>query len=69
MVENLTPNENGKLFIRDVISRLLCLLNIHKPISKRFDSEYWYTNKSCERCGCDVGLPKWKLNAIPKNGL
>ena len=60
---------NGKLPIFGVISRLLCLLNIHKPINKRFDAEYWYTNKTCERCGCDVGFPKWKRNAIPKNVL
>jgi hypothetical protein len=61
--------KNGKLPILGVISRLFCLVNIHKPIDKKFDSEYWYTNKSCERCGCDVGFPKWKINAIPKNGL
>lgn len=59
--------QNDKLPIFGVISRLLCL--IHKPINKRFDSEYWYTNKSCGRCGCDIGFPKWKINAIPKNGL
>lgn len=61
--------KNGKLPIFGVISRLLCFLNIHKPINKMFESEYWYTNKTCERCGCDVGLPKWKLNAIPKDGV
>ena len=61
--------KNGKLPILGVISRLLCLINIHKPINKRVDSEYWYTNHSCERCGSDLGMPKWKENAIPKNGL
>lgn len=61
--------EKDKLPIFGVISRLLCLINIHKPINKRFDSEFWYTNKSCARCGCDVGFPKWKPNSNPKNGL
>jgi hypothetical protein len=59
--------KNGKLPILGVITRLLCLFNVHKPIHKKYDSEYWYTNKSCEICGCDVGFPKFKINALPKN--
>lgn len=53
--------------IKKFLGWLLCLINFHKPIKKRFDSEYWYTNQSCNRCGCDIGFPKWKKNANPKN--
>jgi len=67
--QNINEPQKTAFLQGAVISRLLCLINIHKPINKRFDSEYWYTNHSCERCGSDLGMPKWKENAIPKNGL
>lgn len=45
----------------------LCLLNIHKPMKKIFNSKYWYTNRTCERCEQSLGIPKYKKNAVPES--